>query len=578
MGARNDELRRLVNIIKPHWKRVAVAGLVSFAISGVSAFLAWLVKPAMDDLFVHQNTRLLLLLPVVIFVIFIVRGILTFAYEYLMQSAAQKLTMNLRNELYGHILQLPIGHFSDESSGALISRVINDTGAVQQVLSLTVKQFVVEAATAVGLVAYIFWLKWDLALLAVILLPSALYGASYLAKRLKRISMRIQEKAALIVQDLSESFTGIRIIKAFLREGREKLMFTEKNQDYYRENMRAVRIKEAVSIIMDIVAGLGVSFVIWYGASSSIKGQITAGEFSSFLAALFLVNTPVKRLSRVNAELQQVRAPLERIFKVLSMEKEEQGTLTIPAIKSDIEFIGVDFAYPSQTINALEGLNLKVKKGEIVAIVGESGSGKSTLVSLLPRFISPTKGRLLMDGVDIGKATLESLRGQFGIVSQEVVLFNDTVRANIAFGKSDATNQEIENAAVAAYAHDFIQEFSEKYDTQIGEKGIKLSGGQRQRISIARAILKNPPILILDEATSALDTSSELMVQLALENLMKERTTFVIAHRLSTIRKATKIVVLEKGRIAAVGTHDELLKNSVIYRRLYELQFGLKVS
>lgn len=578
MGARNDELRRLVNIIKPHWKRVAVAGLVSFAISGVSAFLAWLVKPAMDDLFVHQNTRLLLLLPVVIFVIFIVRGILTFAYEYLMQSAAQKLTMNLRNELYGHILQLPIGHFSDESSGALISRVINDTGAVQQVLSLTVKQFVVEAATAVGLVAYIFWLKWDLALLAVILLPSALYGASYLAKRLKRISMRIQEKAALIVQDLSESFTGIRIIKAFLREGREKLMFTEKNQDYYRENMRAVRIKEAVSIIMDIVAGLGVSFVIWYGASSSIKGQITAGEFSSFLAALFLVNTPVKRLSRVNAELQQVRAPLERIFKVLSMEKEEQGTLTIPAIKSDIEFIGVDFAYPSQTINALEGLNLKVKKGEIVAIVGESGSGKSTLVSLLPRFISPTKGRLLMDGVDIGKATLESLRGQFGIVSQEVVLFNDTVRANIAFGKPDATNQEIENAAVAAYAHDFIQEFSEKYDTQIGEKGIKLSGGQRQRISIARAILKNPPILILDEATSALDTSSELMVQLALENLMKERTTFVIAHRLSTIRKATKIVVLEKGRIAAVGTHDELLKNSVIYRRLYELQFGLKVS
>jgi len=569
---------RVWGIVRPYWKRVALAVLISVVISGLNTSLAWLVKDVMDGIFIKKDRFLLALLPFAIFGAFALRGIANFLYEYLMQSATQKLVMGMRNTLYEHILNLPMGHFVDESSGSLMSRVVNDTRAVQEVISLTIKQLFVEAMTITALIGYVFWLKWDLALIAVFLLPTALYGTGRLAMRLKRISMRIQEKTALIMQDLSESFTGIKIIKSFLREGREKDHFMSRNKDYYRENMRAVRVKEAVSVIMDIFAGLGIGFVLWYGGSLVVKGSLTAGEFTSFLAAMFLVYTPAKRLSKVNAELQQLRAPLERIFNVLALRREEEGTVEFPAIKSSIEFRDVHFTYPAQAQDALHGINFKVGKGEIIAIVGESGSGKTTLVNLLPRFIRPTKGGIFMDGADISNATLGSLRSQFGMVSQDVILFNDTVRANIAFGKPDASEEEILEAAKAAYAHDFIMELPEKYESIVGEKGVKLSGGQRQRLSIARAILKNPPVLILDEATSSLDATSELMVQLALENLMKERTTFVIAHRLSTIRKATKIVLLDKGRVAAIGTEEELKSTSPLYQSLYQLQFGLKIS
>jgi subfamily B ATP-binding cassette protein MsbA len=575
---RAEEIRRIWAIIKPYWRRVALAALVSAFVSGLNTTLAWLVKDVMDGIFINKNTLLLAALPFAVLGLFSLRGTANFAYEYLMQSATQKLVMSMRNSLYEHILRLPMSHFMDESSGSLMSRVISDTRAVQDIISITVKQFLIEAMTVIALVCYAFWLKWDLTLIAVVLLPVALYGAGRLAMRLKKIGMRMQEKTALIMQDLSESFTGIKIIKSFLRESVEKKNFMARNRDYYRENMRSVRVKEASAVIMELFAGVGIGFLLWYGGRLVVKGSLTTGEFTSFLAAMFLVYTPAKRLSRVFAEIQQLRAPLERISNVMALPQEREGTLELSPIKSSIEFRDVHFAYSSEGQEALHGISLHVKKGEIIAIVGESGSGKTTLMNLLPRFISPVRGSLLIDGMDIGKATLSSLRSQFGMVSQDVILFNDTVRANIAFGRPDASEEEIIKAARAAYAHDFIMELPDKYESTIGEKGVKLSGGQRQRISIARAILRNPPILILDEATSSLDAASELMVQMALENLMKERTTFVIAHRLSTISKATKIVVLDKGRVVAIGTEEELMRNSPIYQGLYKLQFGLKSS
>jgi len=578
MPVPRKEIIRVWGILKPHWKRVGLALLISLFISGINTSLAWLIKDVTDGIFIKKDTFLLTVLPFAIFAAFSMRGIATFFYEYLMQSATQKLVIGMRNDLFAHILDLPMVRFIDESSAFLMSRVVNDTRAVKDVVSLTVKQLFVEVTTVIGLVGYVFWLKWDLALIALFLMPVAFYGTGRLSMRLKRISMRIQEKTALIMQDLSESFTGIKIIKSFLREDREKRNFVGRNKDFYREQMRAVRVREAVSVIMDLFAGVGIGFVLWYGGSLIVKGSLTAGEFTSFLAAMFLVYTPAKRLSKIAAEIQHLRAPLERIFYIFDFEREEGGKMDIPAIKDSIEFRDVHFTYPSQDQEALEGINFKVNKGEIIAIVGESGSGKTTLVNLLPRFIKPTRGGILMDGTDISDASLRSLRSQFGFVTQEVILFNDTVRGNIAFGKPEASEEEVIQAARAAYAHDFIMELPEKYDSIVGEKGIKLSGGQKQRISIARAILKNPPILILDEATSALDSTSELMVQLALENLMKERTTFVIAHRLATIRKASKILLLDKGRLSAIGTEEELMRTSPLYQGLYKLQFGLKIS
>lgn len=578
-GAHPSSLGRVFALAKPYMGRVLAAIAISIVISGANASLAWVVKPVTDGVLLGKDRYLLTLLPFAIFFIFLFRGAFNFLYEYLMQSAAQKLVMNLRNRLYGHIMSLPIGYFTHSTSGSLISRVLNDTKAVQDLISLTIKQLFVESATTVALIAYAFWLRWDLAIIAVILLPTAFWAAGRIARRLRLISRRIQEKTALIVEDLSESFTGIKIIKAFLREDDGRRHFTERNRDFYRENMRAVRVRELVMIVMELAGGLGVAFVLWYGTSLVVAGSITAGQFTSFITAAFLVYTPAKRLSRVKADLEQIKAPLERIFDVLALESEPEGGEPIAPVKESIEFKDVSFIYPGQTQPALDAVSFKVEKGEVVAIVGESGSGKTTLASLLPRFYRPSSGRITIDGTDISAAALSSLRAQFGYVSQEVILFNDTVRANIAFGRPGAPKAEIIEASKAAYAHEFITQMPQGYDTAIGEKGVRLSGGQRQRLSIARAILKNPPILILDEATSSLDVSSEMIVQKALENLMERRTTFVIAHRLSTIRRASKILVLEKGRVIAVGTHEELLGGSPAYRRLYELQFaGLEAT
>jgi subfamily B ATP-binding cassette protein MsbA len=569
-----EGLKRILRLIRPHWQRVALAAVISSIVSALNGSLAWLVKPALDDIFIRKNATLLFLLPLAVFAIFIVKGMFTFFHEYLMRSSAQKIIMELRNKMYEHILNLPIGYFGKKSSGELISRVVNDSSVLQSVVSLTVKDLFIESTTVIALTGVALWRRWDLTLIALVVLPAAFYGVSRLGKRMRQISRRTQEKISVITEFLNESFAGMKIIKGFCRQRDEAERFSGKNKDFYRESMRSVRVSEFASFIMDAVGGLGIAFILWYGGSLVIRNVITVGDFFSFLTAIFMILTPAKRLANVNIEFQKAQAAFDRIFHMLSEQGEKDGTKELGMIRNEIEFRGVSFAYPSAGQKALDNINMKVKKGEIVAIVGKSGGGKTTLANLLPRFFLPSEGAIYIDGTDISTATFQSLRSQFGIVSQDVILFNDTVKANIAYGNPQAPMEEIINAAEAAYAHDFIMEMPDGYDAAIGERGVRLSGGQRQRLSIARAILKNPPILILDEATSSLDTASEMMVQKALENLMKDRTTFVIAHRLSTINRADRIVLLDKGRIVESGTHRELYEREGIYKKLYELQFS----
>jgi subfamily B ATP-binding cassette protein MsbA len=569
-----EGLKRILRLIRPHWQRVALAAVISSIVSALNGSLAWLVKPALDDIFIKKDATLLFLMPLAVLAIFIVKGMFTFFHEYLMRSSAQKIIMDLRNKMYEHILNLPIGYFGKKSSGELISRVVNDSSVLQSVVSLTVKDLFIESTTVIALTGVALWRRWDLTLIALVVLPAAFYGVSRLGKRMRQISRRTQEKISVITEFLNESFAGMKIIKGFCRQRDEAERFRGKNKDFYRESMRSVRVSEFASFIMDAVGGLGIAFILWYGGSLVIRNVITVGDFFSFLTAIFMILTPAKRLANVNIEFQKAQAAFDRIFHMLSEQGEKDGTKELGMIRNEIEFRGVSFAYPSAGQKALDNINMKVKKGEIVAIVGKSGGGKTTLANLLPRFFLPSEGAIYIDGTDISTATFQSLRSQFGIVSQDVILFNDTVKANIAYGNPRAPMEEIIKAAEAAYAHDFIMEMPDGYDATIGERGVRLSGGQRQRLSIARAILKNPPILILDEATSSLDTASEMMVQKALENLMKDRTTFVIAHRLSTINRADRIVLLDKGRIVESGTHRELYEREGIYKKLYELQFS----
>lgn len=567
-------LRKILLLVKPYWGLILLAASCSLVVSGLNGALAWLVKPAVDKIFVTRDSDYLLLVSFGVMGAFLLRGVFRFLQSYLMWSAGAKVVRDIQNGLYSHLLRLPMSFINRESTGAIVSRIVNDAGVVQDLLAYTVKDLFVESGTVIVLIFVAMTRRWDLTLISITVLPAAFYFVSRLSKRLKKVSARTQEKISGLTEILAESFSGSRIIKSFCREDEEIERFTHKNQDFYREKMRALRIKEASTLLMDFVGGFGIAFVLLYGGNLVIKNSITAGDFFSLLTAIFMIFTPAKRLASAHNSLQQVLAPIERIEKLLGEKKEEDGGITLGGFRQEIAFEGISFRYSEADSRALENINLIVRKGELIAIVGKSGAGKTTLVDLIPRFYSPSEGRILIDRTDISRVTLTSLRSLIGIVSQDIILFNDTVKANIAYGRPDATEEDIVAAAKAAYAHDFINQFPESYDTMIGEGGVRLSGGQRQRLSIARAILKNPDILILDEATSALDTASEIMVQKALENLMHDRTAFVIAHRLSTVRRANRIIVMDRGRIIEAGTHEELLLTKGVYEKLYNMQFN----
>lgn len=569
---------RLLRLAKPYWKALSAAFVCALGLSGITALKAWLVQPVMDGIFVRQDTTLLVPLSLAVLGIFLFSGFFTYGNAYLMQYVGNRVVKDLRERLFRHLIFLPVGYYARHSSGGLMARVLSDVQMIQRVATTNLKDLVQQGLTVVGLVAFVLSFRlWDLTLLALIVLPLTIVPLARLGQRLRRISRRGQEKMADLATILSETFTGIRMVKAFGMERFETDRFRQENDRFFRLVMKSTRTAEAVSPIMEVAGGIGTAFVIWFGGMQVAQGTISVGTFFSFMAALMLLYTPIRRLSRVQADLQQALGAAERIFEVLALASEEEdwkGKLVLGPIRQGIEFRGVGFRYEGRKRYALQQIDLRIRQGEVVALVGPSGSGKTTLVNLLPRFYDPTEGAILIDGVHIREVTLASLRAKIGIVTQDVILFHDTVRSNIAYGRWGASEEEIEAAARAAFAQEFIQEMPLGYDTVIGEKGIRLSGGQKQRLAIARALLKNPPILILDEATSALDTESERMVQQALANLMKDRTTFVIAHRLSTIRGADRILLLHEGRLVEEGTHESLMARGGLYRRLYLMQFA----
>jgi len=545
---------------------------VMAAATSASAFL---VKPVLDDIFFNIDVTMLKLIPLAVLIIYFLRGLAMYGQEYLMNYVGESIIRRLRNDLYDCISDLPLSFFHKEKTGVLMSRITNDVNIIKAMVSTAVTGSLKDSFTIVGLTIVIFYRDWKMALFAFIVLPLAFLPVVEFGRRVRRVSTGCQEAMAELNSFLHETFAGNKIVKAFGMEPYEKKRFSEKTRSLFKLEMKSVIAKSLSSPIMEFLGGLGVAFIILYGGSKVIAGTSTAGTFFSFMAAVLMLYDPVKKLSHLNNAIQQGLAATDRVFDIIETEsniKEMADPLEIQPQPHRVVFKNVFFKYDD--VMVLKDINLDVREGEILALVGMSGGGKTSLVNLIPRFYDVSQGSILIDGLDIREASISSLRNQIAIVTQEPILFNDTVRSNIAYGNTNASDEEIQRVAKAAYAYDFIQNFPDNFDTVIGELGGRLSGGEKQRICIARALLKNAPILILDEATSSLDTESEMLVQRALENLMKGRTTFVIAHRLSTIAYAHRIVVIVGGRIVEEGKHEELIARQGEYYKLYQTQFS----
>ena len=571
-----DRFIRLVRYLKPYRLRLIAAFICSALVAAFSGAYAWLVKPVLDEIFINKNDALLLVLPLALFAVAVLKSAFSYGQNYLMNYVGNQVVTDIRQELFGRMIRLPVKYHDSNTSGRLVSRVINDVTLMANAVAGVLKDVFQQGLTFVVMLGVIFYQNWKLGGMSVIVIPLTVVTMMRMGKRLRSLGKSGQEQMGDMASTLQETLAGIRMVKAYGREAAEAERFKESNKAFFGTTMKAIQVSSLGSSHIEVIGVVGVAVIIWYGGSLVIHGEMTPGAFFSFLAAMFMVFTPLRRLSGSNNTIQQALAAAERVFGVIDLETEEgtdRGQLVMPPIARSVVYQDVTFLYEGQAIPALTDIDLVIQAGEMVAIVGSSGSGKTTLANLLPRFYDPTAGRVLIDGIDIQSFTLASLRAQIGIVSQEVVLFDDTVLNNIAFGRPHATEAEIVQAAKLAYAHDFVERLPQGYRTMVGEKGVKLSGGERQRLAIARAILRDPPLLILDEATSALDTESERVVQLALSNLMEHRTTLVIAHRLSTIQRADRIVVLDRGAIVEIGTHDELLMQGGHYKRLHALQF-----
>jgi subfamily B ATP-binding cassette protein MsbA len=608
-------LRRLYGYLRPYriWAFAAIASMILFALTQV--VLAALVQPLMDDVltppgvlhkvarpnarvaaaeaFLQRNAapvyrakqsfehwwggdpaKKVRRVLTVLLLVFLTRAVTSFLSEYAFQKVGLSTVRDLRNQLYERMIHQSHRFFTERSTGEMVSRVVSDADAIQAAVSTRMGDLLQESVTLIGLIAYLFYLNPLLAAISLIGAPLIVIPVVQFGKRLRKTTHKSQERMAEIATLLEETIRGVRIVKAFTMEPFEIDRFREATRKHLRWNLSAQRTQALTSPVMELLAGAGMVALFGYAQSRIAAGTLTGGQFASFMTALVLMYAPIKKLNKVNLSLNTALSAAERVFRMLDVEndvREKPDAVALQSVGTGVRYEGVTFTYGNEPV--LRNIDLDVAPGEIVALVGGSGAGKSTLVNLLPRFYDVSEGCITIDGADVRDTTLQSLRGLMGFVTQEVVLFNDTVRNNIAYGRAGVDEQQVIAAARAANAHDFITNLPQGYDTSIGESGVLLSGGQRQRLAIARALFKDPPILVLDEATSALDTESERLVQQALNNLMRGRTTLVIAHRLSTIRSAHKIVVLDKGRIAETGTHEELLARRGVYRKLYDLQF-----
>ena len=565
----------MLSLVKENKLRLFLAMVCMLVIAISTSATAFLVKPVLDDIFVNKDTRMLIIIPIAVILIYFLRGLGSYGQEYLMNYVGEGIIRNLRNDLYNRIQDLPLAFFHKEKTGVLMSRITNDVNIIKAMVSTAVTGSLKDSFTIVGLTLVIFYRDWKMALFAFVVLPVAFFPLVEFGRKVRRVSTGCQESMADLSSFLHETFAGNKIVKAFGMESYEKKRFFEKTLNLFKIEMKAVVARSLSSPVMEFLAGIGIAFIIWYGGSKVISGTSTAGTFFSFMAAVLMLYDPVKKLSGLNNAVQQGLAAADRVFDIIEMEtdiKEQKNSVRITRGPHRVFFENVFFKY--EDVMVLKDINLDVKAGEILALVGMSGGGKTSLVNLIPRFYDVTHGAIRIDGVNICDASIFSLRDQMAIVTQEPILFNDSIRNNIAYGKMNATEQEIVEAAKAAYAYDFIQRFPDKFDTNIGELGGRLSGGEKQRICIARALLKDAPILILDEATSSLDAEAEMLVQKALENLMKGRTTFVVAHRLSTIDYADRIAVIVNGRIVEEGKREELIARKGEFFKLYQMQYS----
>ena len=558
--------------IKPYKMRLVVA-VICMALSGASnVVVPWLIKDVIDKVLANKDIYTLNLIVIGILVLFLLRGFFYFGQKYLMSFVGQKIVNDIRETLYRHLQTLSLSYFDKHKTGNIMSNLTNDVTALQTAIAGNLISFVQEAVILVGSLGSMLFLYWKLTLLTLVIVPLVVFTINFFGSRLRLAGHDVQGKMADITSLLEEAISGIRIIRSFNREDFEIRRFMVQNDRNFWALMTTTKLTALLTPFIQFFAAIAVTGIIWYGGMSVIDGEMTAGALIAFLIYAINLANPVRRISEIYGDIQKSLAAADRVFETIDTEpdvKEKPDAIVLPPVKGEVEFNHVSFAYDKDH-PALTDFNLKVAPGEVVALVGPSGAGKSTVANLLPRFYDVTGGSLTIDGIDVRDVTFSSLRQQIGLVPQETMLFNATVRENILYGRLE----EVVAAAKAANAHDFIRELPGGYEALVGDRGSSLSGGQRQRIAIARAILKNPRILILDEATSALDTESEKIVQAALDRLMEGRTAVVIAHRLSTVRNADNIVVIDHGRIVEEGTHDELLAKDGLYAHLYAVQFN----
>ncbi|MDX9894570.1 lipid A export permease/ATP-binding protein MsbA [Desulfofustis limnaeus] len=569
-------LTRLLGFLRPYRSKLIVSMFAMVFVALLTGVQTYMVKDLLDKIFIEKNAYYLYALTIAVVVVFGVKGLFYYTYNFLLEKVGLSIIKDFRALVFRHIHLQPLSFFHRYPTGTLISRVIADVALIQYAVSSSLVGILRDFLSIIVLLGVVFYLNWHLALFCFAILPLAAYPIVAFGKIFRRLSTKAQEETANCSNVLYETITGNRIVKAFNMEEHENTRFTGQLDTLFRVTVQDAKFRCLQHPLMEFIGGLALSLFIWFGGRLVINGTMTPGEFFALMTSLIVAYDPVKRIGKVNSAIQQGLAAATRIFAILDIKPEignREDAVDLPPFHGSIEFRNVSLTYEDET-QALRDINLSVPAGQTLAIVGHSGGGKTTLTNLIPRFLDVSSGSITVDGHDLRQVTLHSLRDQIAIVTQQTILFNDTIRNNIAYGKFDCTDEAILEAAEAAHALKFINELPKGFDTVIGEGGTRLSGGQRQRISIARALLKDAPILILDEATSALDTESEREVQSALENLMKNRTTFVIAHRLSTIRNADRIIVIKNGRIVEDGTHDTLLARHGEYEQLYTMQFN----